>query len=235
MGYARRMRLPLGVLLLSLSTACSGPSAPPAPTKGSESETRDAPRTAPALAEAKAAKAAPDDGFAKPEASGVVSLGDISLEVPGSWIKVPPQSGMRLAQYDIPGNGGAGSMAVFRFPGGGGSASANLARWKGQLQPGPDTRPPEEKVATVAGLTVTSLDAVGRFAPGPMPGAPAAAPIERARMLAAVIEGAGDPYFIKCTGPAETMDAQVAAWEAMLASTRPTPAGAKAAAVPAPQ
>ena len=234
MGYARRMRLPLSVLVLALSTACSGPSAPPAPTKASEPAATDATKVASAPEAAKAAKAEPGDGFAKPAASGVVSLGDISLEVPGSWIKVPPQSGMRLAQYDIPGKGGAGSMAVFRFPGGGGSASANLARWKGQLQPGPDTRPPEEKVATVAGLTVTSLDAVGRFAPGPMPGAPAAAPIEQARMLAAVIEGAGYPYFIKCTGPAETMDAQVAAWEAMLASTRPSAAGADAAAVPGP-
>ena len=137
MGYARRMRLPLSVLVLALSTACSGPSAPPAPTKASEPAATDATKVASAPEAAKAAKAEPGDGFAKPAASGVVSLGDISLEVPGSWIKVPPQSGMRLAQYDIPGKGGAGSMAVFRFRGGG-SASANLARWKGQLQPGPD-------------------------------------------------------------------------------------------------
>lgn len=128
---------------------------------------------------------------------------------------------MRLLQFEIPGAGGRGTMSIFRFPGAGGSAEANLARWRGQLQPAEGTRAPLEKKETVNGLTVTSLNALGRFAPGPMPGAPAAAPIEQGQMLAAVVEGAGDPFFFKCTGPAATLTAHEAAWDKMLRSIVP--------------
>ena len=65
---------------------------------------------------------------------------------------------------------------------------------------------------------VTSLDAIGKFAPGAMPGAPAATPIDKARMLAAVVEGVGDAFFFKCTGPEETISQHAQAWETMLGS-----------------
>jgi hypothetical protein len=156
--------------------------------------------------------------------------------IPEAWIRQTPTSSMRLAQYEIPGAAGIATMAVFRFPGGGGSAAANLARWKGQLAPHADSRPAKEQVQTFGPITVTSLDAVGKFAPGPMPGAPAVAPIERGRMLAAVIEGVGDAYFFKCTGPEATLKEHEAGWAAMLASV--TPAGANGGrppvAAPAP-
>jgi len=150
--------------------------------------------------------------------SGPTHLQDITIEIPKNWNRQAPTSSMRVAQFEIPGEAGSGSMAVFRFPGGGGSATANLTRWKGQLQPHADSRPPKQQVQSFGPFTVTSLDAVGKLAQGPMPGAPALAPIERARMLAAVVEGVGDAYFFKCTGPEETLSQHESAWAAMLAS-----------------
>ena len=121
--------------------------------------------------------------------AGPTRLRDITVEIPKTWNQQTPQSSMRMAQYELPGDDGGATMAVFRFPGGAGSAAANLARWKGQLEPHPDSRPAKEQVQSFGPITVTSLDALGKFAPGGMPGAPSAAPIERARMLAAVVEG----------------------------------------------
>ena len=195
----------------------------------SEPAVAAAPVAAPSVPVGARANAGTDESAA-PSASGPTNLQDLQLMIPEAWTRQTPSSSMRLAQYELPGSAGGATMAVFRFPGGGGSAAANLARWKGQLAPHADSRPAKEQIQTFGPITVTSLDAVGKFAPGPMPGAPAVAPIERGRMLAAVVEGVGDAYFFKCTGPEATLTEHEAGWAAMLASV--TPAAAKRAGPP---
>ncbi len=135
-----------------------------------------------------------------------VAIGELSAKVPEEWADIPPRSKMRLAEVILPGPGGDVSMAVFRFSGGGGSREANLERWKGQLTPGPDD--PAAKTETIErdGLTITTLDVVGKFSAPAMPGAPASPDIERARMLGLIVEGKGDPFFFKAVGDAKTMD-----------------------------
>ncbi len=135
-----------------------------------------------------------------------VTIADLTAKVPKEWEDMPPRSQMRLAEMVLPGPGGDVSMAVFRFPGGGGSLDANLERWKGQLTPGAET--PEAKTETIErdGLTITTLDAQGKFSAPAMPGAPASPDIERARLLGIIVEGKGDAFYFKAVGDAKTMD-----------------------------
>ncbi|HSN55836.1 MAG TPA: hypothetical protein VLT32_14275, partial [Candidatus Sulfomarinibacteraceae bacterium] len=46
-------------------------------------------------------------------------------------------------------------------------------------------------------------------------------PIPGSRLLGAVIDGPGGPWFFKLTGPAETVAAAAADFESMLRSVRP--------------
>ena len=69
---------------------------------------------------------------------GRQSLKGISVSVPDGWVIVPP-SGMRLAEYALPGigneqNAADASLTVFYFgPNQGGSVEANIERWYGQF------------------------------------------------------------------------------------------------------
>jgi hypothetical protein len=54
-------------------------------------------------------------------------------------------------------------------------------------------------------------------------GAGPATPEPDSVLIAAVVEGAGGPWFIKVTGPAATLDPQMEAWEAVLESLRLSP------------
>jgi hypothetical protein len=116
---------------------------------------------------------------------------------------------MRLAELILPGPGGDASLKVYRFPGGGGTAEANINRWVGQMvqADGSDSR--DQAIVDEAErdeLKFTRLDVSGSFSGQRMPGAPAIAPIEDARMLTLVIEGSGKPFFFKLVGPKETVD-----------------------------
>ena len=69
-----------------------------------------------------------------PEGFDQTTIGDIAFAVPAGWEQQDPTSGMRVAQWSMPADGGdAGEMVLFRFPGGGGTTSANIERWKAQF------------------------------------------------------------------------------------------------------
>jgi hypothetical protein len=127
---------------------------------------------------------------------------------------------MRLAQALIPGPGGPATMVVFFFGvGGGGGVQANLDRWEGQMEA---SGLAERSQQTVDGLTVHRLLVRGTLLPSTM-GAGPATPEPDSVLIAAVVEGAGGPWFIKVTGPAATLDPQMEAWEAVLESLRLSP------------
>lgn len=144
----------------------------------------------------------------------------LRLTVPTEWTAAPAANPMRKAELALPGPGGDAQLVVYRFPGGAGGAQENIVRWKGQIElaEGAEAATSEQEVN---GLKVTSVDARGRFAGMSMPGAPPQPPIEAARLLAAAIEGSGDPYYLKLVGPAATLDVWSEAWTALLASLAP--------------
>lgn len=141
------------------------------------------------------------------------TLPGLKFQVPAEWTKKPGSSPMRLAEYTLPGPGGDAEMAVFRFAGGGGDAASNIARWRSQFTR-TDGAPLGEADAKVqemvrGPLKITLVDLAGTYVAQVTPGAAERYNDPDYRMLAAIVEGAGDPYFFKAVGSAKTM----ALWE----------------------
>jgi hypothetical protein len=150
-------------------------------------------------------------------------LAEFAVSVPKEWEKGQPSGMMRMAQWVVPGPGGDAELVVYRFKGGAGGVEANMTRWKGQFTP------PEGKTLddvskqdkkTVGALTMHTLDVTGRYVAAMTPGAAAKHDNPDYRMLAAIIEGSGDPLFFKATGPATTLDVWAPAWGTMLESVK---------------
>jgi hypothetical protein len=148
----------------------------------------------------------------------------LRFHVPAEWARVPAPSDMRAAQYRVPhteGDGEDGELVLFYFgEGKGGSADQNLDRWTGQFTQ-PDGKPSKEAavivIRTVNGLKETSVDVAGAYQPAQMGGAGGEAK-SGWRLLAAVVEGPGGPWFWRLTGPDATVKAAKPQFEALLTS-----------------
>lgn len=128
----------------------------------------------------------------------------LDYELPEGWNQTQPSSPMRLDQASIPGDAGAGELAVFFFgPGGGGGTEANLQRWVDQMS---TSQEPVRESFEANGLKITWIDASGTVNPSTTGMGPSE-PQPNSRMFAAVVEGEGGPWFFKATGPEETMSA----------------------------
>lgn len=154
--------------------------------------------------------------------------GELKYEPSTEWKPVQPSSSMRRAQFVLPraaGDGEDGELVVFYFgPGEGGSVADNLDRWRGMFQsasgePVSDADATHEAFET-NGLRVTLLDVAGRYAPSMMPGVPNTGPRDDFRMLAAVVETPGGPWFFRALGPRETVARHREPVVAMLKSVR---------------
>jgi len=149
----------------------------------------------------------------------------VNWTAPAGWTKGPDRP-MRAATYSVtaaPGDTAAGECAVNFFGAGqGGSVQDNIDRWKGQFQ-GSDGKPAVPKVGTrtVRGLKITTVDTSGVYSGmgGPMATSPRSVP--NYRLLGAIVEAPGGTVFFKFTGPANTIAANVAKFEQLLASLTP--------------
>jgi hypothetical protein len=138
--------------------------------------------------------------------------------LPAAWVKEQPSSGMRLAQARIPGPAGAAELAIFYFgAGGGGTADANIERWVGQIDL--PAAPPKRASFTTHGLGVTWVDVAGTMKPSTVGMGPATAQ-PGSRLLGAVVEGPGGPWFVKAVGPDATVAAARPAFLEMLHGLR---------------
>lgn len=136
------------------------------------------------------------------------------FELPAGWERQTPGSSMRLAQATIPGPGGPGEFAVFYFGAGqGGAVEANLQRWADQM----GGAAPQRESFEANGLKMTWIDLAGTLQPSGMGMGPST-PQANSRLLGAVIEGPGGPWFFKVTGPDETIGPQRDAFVRMLKS-----------------
>lgn len=150
--------------------------------------------------------------------SGAAQPG-LAFDLPAGWVSEKPGSGMRLAQASIPGAAGPGEFAVFYFgAGGGGSAAANIERWVGQIES--PVAPPHREEFTAHGLKVQWVDVAGTMKPSTVGMGPARAQ-PGSRLLGAVVEGPGGPWYLKAIGPDATIAAARNAFVAMLHGLRP--------------
>ena len=125
-----------------------------------------------------------------------------------SWRKsIPISSTMRIAQYRLPSDNPQNSeaeLAIFYFQGQGGSVQTNLDRWIGQFEgQTEDAAQITERHANNLHLTVLDISGTYQSSMGPMMAPTVSNP--NYRMLAAVAEGSGGPWFLKLTGPESTV------------------------------
>ena len=147
----------------------------------------------------------------------------LTWTAPKDWVAEPPSSPMRRAQYRIPGSGGAGECVVFYFgPGQGGDAESNANRWADQFTQ-PDGSSASKLLKTrkldVNGIAVLLTEVAGTYRGG-MPGGPAAPERPNYMLLGAIARGPDANWFFKVTGPRATLEAQRAAFEAMIKSLK---------------
>jgi hypothetical protein len=154
------------------------------------------------------------------------ALATLAYDAPDTWRPEETRSGVRLAQWILPGEGSAdpAELVIFYFgPGDGGSVEANLERWMSQFTQ-PDGSPTRDRASVreleVDGLALTVLDVSGTYVAAVQPGASERRDEASYRMIAVVAEGEGGPWFVRLLGPAATVGAQEAAFDAFLKTLR---------------
>ncbi|HYO11807.1 MAG TPA: hypothetical protein VE685_01260 [Thermoanaerobaculia bacterium] len=205
-------------LLLSLS-ACGGDDSASDAAMAGESPAADA-STAPPASDAPVGPIS-SRGEVVPGGGGGAGgpAGGLNFDLPAGWQSEQPSSSMRMAQASIPGPGGPGQLTVFYFgPGGGGGVEANIERWIGQMEVAAGTQPAQETF-DANGYRVTVIDVKGTLLPSTMGTGPET-PQPDSRLLGAVVEGPGGPWFFKATGPEATLAAERDAFLSMLRSVR---------------
>lgn len=143
----------------------------------------------------------------------VVDLDGLKSTTPGDWKEEAPANQMRFMQFRLPKKGddkADGELIIFKGLGGG--SKANVERWKKQFVP-PEGKKIED-VAKVKEIKIGDrpaiyLDIQGTYLFNPAPFNPRSKPEEKPnyRMLAIYLDGADNPYQIKLTGPAKTVEA----------------------------
>lgn len=216
-----------GAVLLTL--ACTGPAQGPSPSGGEAQALPSAAAAAPAAAAGAAPSAAPIPQGA-PHGAGAgeralsqegaaISTPTFRFELPASWQREQPSSAMRLAQAVLPGESGPGELAVFHFGAGqGGSVESNFERWLGQVERAAGSQPERGEFAA-GDFQVHWIDARGTLLPSTMGSGPSS-PQSGFRLLGAVVEGEGGPWFFKITGPEATLGHEREAFLAMLHAVR---------------
>lgn len=150
------------------------------------------------------------------------SGGDLTWTAPASWVSTPPSNNMRRAQYRVPAASGDAELVVFYFgPGQGGDAQSNAERWASQFLD-ENGRPATAKTRPFEshGIAVTVVEARGTYQSGSMTGGTVEAKPGFA-LLGAIAAGPDANWFFKLTGPEATVEAQRAAFDALLQSLRP--------------
>ena len=130
---------------------------------------------------------------------------------------------MRKARFQVPGSSGDAELVVFYFGDqGAGSAQSNIDRWVGQFrnQDGSPITNAEVTDREIAGFQVKEVEASGRYIAAMRPGAPERHDKPGQRMIAAIVETDGGPYYFKLVGPDATVEENREAVDALLGSMR---------------
>jgi hypothetical protein len=158
------------------------------------------------------AAAQPSTQAASPPAA---SEAGIAYELPPQWVAEPPASKMRVAQGTFEGKAGKATYTLYFFgAGAGGSVEDNVTRWIDQIEA--PIAPPQRGALSSNGLTITWVEVAGNLKASTMPVRVEALP--GARLLAAMVEGPGGPWYVKVVGPDATVAAQRGAFFTFLRS-----------------
>lgn len=162
----------------------------------------------------------------QPDASGMVDVGAVAFKLPAKWSAQAPKSAMRRAQLSAPGSAGPAELIVYFFgPQGAGSAQENLDRWIGQFSnaDGSPVSNAKQTSSKTAGGDVTRLEVAGQYAGGMSATGQQQAGKAGQRLIAAIVNTPGGPYYFKFLGPGATITENSAAFDEMVASIKPAP------------
>lgn len=162
-------------------------------------------------------------GSGLPDDSGMIDVGAISFKVPEKWKAQPPKSSMRRAQVMAEGSAGPGELIVFFFgPQGAGGAQANIERWVGQFttDSGAPVTDAKQTSRKAGGFDTVMVEVAGRYGGGM--GGPGTAQANQ-RLLGAIVNTDGGPYYFKLLGPDKTVLENAAAFDALLGSVVASP------------
>ena len=161
---------------------------------------------------------------AKPDAEGLVHARGIKFAVPAGWTLQAPTSAMRIVQATVAGEGGKADLVLFHFgPGQGGDRESNIERWITQIESPAGTKPERKSYEVKNGgktYQVATVSVPGTLKASGMGMGPSA-PQPNSRLLGAVVEGEGGPWFFKLTGDDKTVQAAQPAFTKMLEGLRP--------------
>jgi hypothetical protein len=137
----------------------------------------------------------------------------LDWKIPARWVSAPNPSPMRLATYRVPRAAGDTEDGDLSITQAGGSVDANAARWIAQFdEAGQKTA--KRSTRKVGNLEITIVEARGSYT-GMAAGASATS--DRA-LLGAIVPTPGMPHFFKLTGPAKSVLAARAEFDALVAS-----------------
>lgn len=152
--------------------------------------------------------------------SGILAAAaSLAYDAPKDWTRATASSPMRLVEWRV---GVHSEVVIFYFgPGQGGSAEANVERWIGQFEQ-PDGAPTRDRAKTsvtrIGDLKLTRVDVTGTYVAPVRPGAAERRNEPDTRMIAAVVEGPGGPWFIRFLGPREDVTKEETAFDGFLAT-----------------
>lgn len=145
-------------------------------------------------------------GLPAPSAASV----ELTFTAPDDWVVEKPKNAMRRYQYRLPGSSEdeSAEAVVFFLGARSGSTDANINRWIGQFskaEGGPLDADDVTRSELKAGdLPLTMVEFAGTYAVSPMMGG-AGGSYENYRLIAGIIQAKGSNWFIKTTGPSDTL------------------------------
>ena len=127
-----------------------------------------------------------------------VTIAGVKYSVPADWEEQPRKSDFVLGEFSIPGEGGAARLTLSSA---GGGIEANVERWRGQFNRGPNDPDAKESEITFDGKPGTLVELAGTYSDMFGGGAPS----KGWRMLGVAVPLGATNYFVKLTGPTTTV------------------------------
>jgi hypothetical protein len=156
----------------------------------------------------------PPGAAAGPRAGAQATL---TWKAPARWELAPNASSMRIATYRVPHAAGDTVDAELSIVRAGGSVDANAERWVAQFdEAGQKTA--KRSTRRVGGLDVAIVEVTGTYSGGM---GMETEPASGWSLLGAIVPTPDTPHFFKLTGPAKSVAAARAEFEAFVASLAP--------------
>jgi hypothetical protein len=135
------------------------------------------------------------------------------LTIPAGWIEKPVASDVLQGEYQLPGDAGPARLTLSST---GGGLEANLDRWRGQIQRRPTDPDPQEETIAVGGREAVLLEVTGQFQDQFSGGGLKS----DWTLLGAAIPTGPAHFFLKMTGPRETVAEHREAFRQLVTSAR---------------